>query len=51
MSETPGSAPVYPYSTHLDVKFGPLEHIDVPALEARCRRRMSKLIPQASGHR
>jgi mannose-6-phosphate isomerase-like protein (cupin superfamily) len=24
--------PAYPYETHLDVKFGPLERFDVPAL-------------------
>ena len=27
------------YSTHLDVKFGPLERIDVPALVAACTDR------------
>jgi hypothetical protein len=26
----------YPYSTHLDIKFGSLERIDVPALVAAC---------------
>jgi len=26
------NAPAYPYDTHLDVKFGSLEHIDVQAL-------------------
>ena len=26
----------YPYATHLDVKYGPLEVIDVPALAAAC---------------
>jgi mannose-6-phosphate isomerase-like protein (cupin superfamily) len=26
--------PVYPYETHLDVKFGPLERLDVNALAA-----------------
>jgi hypothetical protein len=39
MSETSGGAPAYPYSTHLDVKFGPLERIDVPALVAACTDR------------
>jgi hypothetical protein len=28
--------PDYPYATHLDVKFGPLELIDVPELVAAC---------------
>ena len=28
--------PDYPYATHLDVKFGPLELIDVPDLVAAC---------------
>lgn len=27
----------YPYATHLDVKFGPLEVVDIPALAAGCR--------------
>jgi hypothetical protein len=39
MSEPSGEAPAYPYSTHLDVKFGPLERIDVPALVAACTDR------------
>ena len=39
MSDTSGGAPAYPYSTHLDVKFGPLERIDVPALVAACTDR------------
>ena len=36
MPETGGGAPAYPYVTHLDVKFGPLERLDVPALVAAC---------------
>jgi mannose-6-phosphate isomerase-like protein (cupin superfamily) len=27
----------YPYATHLDIKYGPLEVVDVPALAAACR--------------
>src|SRR5215216_7165377 len=34
MSEA--SQPAYSYATHLDVKFGPLERIDLPALVAAC---------------
>ena len=33
MSET---KPGYPYDTHLDIKYGPLELIDIPALVAAC---------------
>jgi hypothetical protein len=29
----------YPYSTHLDVKYGPLELVDIPALVAACGER------------
>jgi hypothetical protein len=29
----------YPYATHLNVKFGPLELVDVPALAAACTDR------------
>lgn len=29
----------YPYATHLDVKYGPLEVVDVPALVAACADR------------
>jgi homogentisate 1,2-dioxygenase len=29
----------YPYATHLNVKFGPLELVDVPALVAACTDR------------
>ncbi len=36
MADMPDGAPVYPYATHLDVKFGPLERVDVPALVAAC---------------
>ena len=28
---------LYPYATHLDVKYGPLELIDIPALAEACR--------------
>jgi mannose-6-phosphate isomerase-like protein (cupin superfamily) len=28
--------PDYPYDTHLDIRFGPLEVVDVPALVAAC---------------
>src|SRR5207248_244072 len=36
MPETP---PNYPYTTHLDVRFAPLEVVDVPALVAACTDR------------
>jgi len=29
----------YPYATHLDIKFGPLDVVDVPALVAACTDR------------
>jgi mannose-6-phosphate isomerase-like protein (cupin superfamily) len=29
----------YPYTTHLDIKFGPLERMDVPALVHACTDR------------
>jgi mannose-6-phosphate isomerase-like protein (cupin superfamily) len=29
----------FPYATHLDVRYGPLEVVDVPALVAACRDR------------
>lgn len=29
----------YPYATHLDLKYGPLERVDVPALASACRDR------------
>jgi homogentisate 1,2-dioxygenase len=38
MPERSGSTP-YPYATHLGVKYGPLEQIDVPALVAACTDR------------
>jgi mannose-6-phosphate isomerase-like protein (cupin superfamily) len=28
--------PLYPYETHLDIRFAPLEVVDVPALVAAC---------------
>ena len=31
--------PAYPYATHLDIKFGPLERIDVQALVDACTDR------------
>ena len=30
-------SPQYPYATHLDIKYGPLELVDVPALVAECK--------------
>ncbi|HKT59963.1 MAG TPA: cupin domain-containing protein [Gemmatimonadales bacterium] len=36
MSNDAGSAPSYPYETHLDIRFAPLERIDVPALVRAC---------------
>ena len=36
MSNDAGSAPTYPYVTNLDVRFAPLERIDVPALVRAC---------------
>jgi len=33
------SSPNYPYATHLDIRFGPLEKVDVPALIAACTDR------------
>ena len=36
MSKEAGDAPTYPYVTHLDVRFPPLERIDVPALVRAC---------------
>jgi mannose-6-phosphate isomerase-like protein (cupin superfamily) len=32
-------ADAYPYATHLDIRFGPLELVDVPALVAACTDR------------
>jgi mannose-6-phosphate isomerase-like protein (cupin superfamily) len=34
MADTAGGAPAFPYATYLDVKFGPLERVDVPSLVA-----------------
>jgi mannose-6-phosphate isomerase-like protein (cupin superfamily) len=39
VSDSARKAPVYPYATHLNVQFGPLERIDVPALVAACTDR------------
>jgi mannose-6-phosphate isomerase-like protein (cupin superfamily) len=39
MARQTDGAPAYPYVTRLDVKFGPLEPIDVPALAAACTDR------------
>jgi mannose-6-phosphate isomerase-like protein (cupin superfamily) len=39
MARQTDGAPAYPYVTRLDVKFGPLERIDVPALAAACTER------------
>lgn len=39
MPDSAPSAAAYPYATHLDVRFGPLERIDVPALVAACTDR------------
>ena len=39
MSNEAGGAPTYPYVTHLDVRFPPLERIDVPALVRACTDR------------
>lgn len=33
------SEKTYPYATHLDVKYGPLEVVDVPAIVAACTDR------------
>ena len=37
MSQPP--SPAYPYATHLNVQFAPLELVDVPALVAACTER------------
>ncbi|MEP6688095.1 MAG: cupin domain-containing protein [Gemmatimonadales bacterium] len=39
MADSARPAAAHPYVTHLDVKFGPLERIDVPALAAACTNR------------
>jgi mannose-6-phosphate isomerase-like protein (cupin superfamily) len=36
VSSDAGGAPTYPYATHLDVRFPPLERIDVPSLVRAC---------------
>ncbi len=36
MSSNAGGAPTYPYVTRLDVRFAPLERIDVPELVRAC---------------
>jgi mannose-6-phosphate isomerase-like protein (cupin superfamily) len=36
MRMTDSKTSAYPYATHLDIKYGPLERIDVPALVAAC---------------
>lgn len=39
MSKATGGSPSYPYVTNLDIKFGPLERMDVPSLAAACTDR------------
>jgi mannose-6-phosphate isomerase-like protein (cupin superfamily) len=39
VSDTESTDPRYPYATHLDIKFPPLEVIDVPSLVAACTDR------------
>lgn len=39
MSDPVQPASAHPYATHLNVKFGPLERLDVPALVAACTDR------------
>lgn len=39
MPEPPAGAAPYPYVTRLDIKYGPLERMDVPALAAACTDR------------
>lgn len=34
--DSTGGVPAYPYATHLDVKYGPLEPFDLPALVGAC---------------
>jgi mannose-6-phosphate isomerase-like protein (cupin superfamily) len=36
LSPAANAAKAYPYDTHLDVRFAPLEIVDVPALVAAC---------------
>ena len=35
-----GESPEYPYATYLDVKFAPLNVVDVPALISACKDRL-----------
>jgi hypothetical protein len=39
MTPNAEGAPAHPYVTHLEVKFGPLERIGLPALVAACTDR------------
>jgi mannose-6-phosphate isomerase-like protein (cupin superfamily) len=39
MSESAPPTAAFPYATHLDVRFRPLERVDVPALVAACTDR------------
>jgi mannose-6-phosphate isomerase-like protein (cupin superfamily) len=39
MPNEAGNVPTYPYATHLDVRYAPLERIDVPALVRACTDR------------
>ena len=41
MSESPATSKPesYPYATHLDIRYGPLEVVDVPALVHACKDR------------
>lgn len=39
MTQASGESPRYPYVTNLDVKYGPLQRVDVPALVAACTDR------------
>jgi mannose-6-phosphate isomerase-like protein (cupin superfamily) len=39
VSDTESTDPRYPYATHLDIKFPPLEVMDVPSLVAACTDR------------
>ena len=36
MSDDTANAPAFPYATHLNVQYSPLERIDVPALVRAC---------------
>ena len=39
MSEAKAKPESYPYATHLDIRYGPLEVVDVPALVRACKDR------------